>query len=168
MVSNNPKAPRLTMGKSGKMPQKLNATILLLGLLLVITGAGLLAAQNAGEYKVIVHPDNPTDSLDKKTLSRFFLKKITRWDLAGKPTIKPVDLPPASKVRETFTEDVHRRKLRAVKSYWQQKIFSGRGVPPPEVSEQEILAYVSSTPNAIGYVSAKAATSGVKVLEITD
>ncbi len=150
------------------MPKKLAATILTLAALLLVGGAGLLTAQASGDYQVIVHPDNPTDSLDKKTLSRYFLKKTSRWDFGDKPAIKPVDLVPSSKTREAFTVDIHRRKLSAVKSYWQQRIFSGRGVPPPEVAEQDALEFVRSNPEAIAYVSARASTSGVKVLTVTD
>ncbi len=150
------------------MPKKLGIIILFAGILLLVAGAGLLTAQGSAGYQVIVHKENPKTSLSKKEVSHLFLKKVTRWDFEGKPTVKPVDLLPSSKVREEFTQEIHRRKLSAVKSYWQQRIFSGRGVPPPEVSEEEALDYVRGNPEAIAYVSSRASTSGLKVLEITD
>ena len=62
------------------------------------------------------------------------------------------------------------KSVSAVKSYWQQQIFSGRGVPPTERStDSEVLAYVRSNPNAIGYVSSAAALGGsVKVVTVRD
>ena len=46
--------------------------------------------------------------------------------------IRPVDLRPNAATRRLFSERMLRRSVAAVRSYWQQRIFSGRGVPPPE------------------------------------
>ena len=55
----------------------------------------------------------------------------------------------------------------AVKSYWNQQIFSGRDVPPVEKkSDAEVLTFVRSTPGAIGYVSDAAAVDGVRVVTV--
>jgi hypothetical protein len=52
-----------------------------------------------------------------------------------------------------------------VKSYWQQLIFSGRGVPPPELdTEEEVIRYVGRHPGALGYVSSYGEVGGVKVV----
>ena len=52
-------------------------------------------------------------------------------------------------------------RISAVESYWQQQIFAGKEVPPAaKPSDEEVLAYVRSTPGAIGYVSAGASTTG--------
>ena len=62
---------------------------------------------------------------------------------------------------------VLRRSPEAVRNYWQQRIFTGRGVPPPELaSDEAVLAYVREHRGAVGYVSAAAETSSVKVLEL--
>ena len=47
-----------------------------------------------------------------------------------------------------------KRSVAAVRSYWQQRIFSGRDVPPPEVdTENQVIKYVAGDPGALGYVS---------------
>jgi ABC-type phosphate transport system substrate-binding protein len=55
-----------------------------------------------------------------------------------------------------------------VKSYWQQQIFSGRDVPPPEKqTENDVVAFVRSNPGAIGYVSKGVDIGrGVKALSV--
>lgn len=133
---------------------------LLLALLLLGPAAGW-----AADYQVIVNANNPTDILTKEQLGKMFLKKIVKWD-TGIPIV-PVDQVPISPARAVFTKIVHGKPVSAIASYWQQQIFAGRDVPPPsKASDDEVLAFVRSTPGAIGYVSAGAATAGVKVIAI--
>jgi hypothetical protein len=55
----------------------------------------------------------------------------------------------------------------AVRSYWQQRIFSGRDVPPPELdSDEAVVAFVARSPGGIGYVSAATKLSGVRELAL--
>ena len=59
------------------------------------------------------------------------------------------------------------RSLEAVRTYWQQMIFSGRELPPPELrSDEEVVGYVLRRPGAIGDVSAGADLHGAKVLTL--
>jgi hypothetical protein len=54
-----------------------------------------------------------------------------------------------------------------VKAYWQQRIFSGRDVPPPEfATDQEVVAYVLAHEGAVGYVSPGAELRGLQVVAI--
>jgi len=116
-------------------------------------------------YVVIVHPSNPTTSADRKFLEDAFLKKTTRWDHGE--VIRPVDQVPDSPVRRKFSEEVLRRSVAAVRSYWQQLIFSGRDVPPPELaSDEDVVKYVLKYPGAVGYVSGSADTNGAKIVSV--
>jgi ABC-type phosphate transport system substrate-binding protein len=95
------------------------------------------------------------------------LKKRVRWDDGA--AIHPVDLPSQSSVREKFSHAVLKRSVAAVRSYWQQRIFSGRGVPPPEVaSDEAVVRYVATHPGGIGYVSSQVELMGVRVIELRD
>ena len=118
-------------------------------------------------YWVIVHPDNPSDTLRREEVSRLFLKKMTRW--ADGRTAAPVDLVESSPARDAFTRDVHRRPVSAIKKYWQQMVFSGESAPPPEVAtEEDVLAMVRADPAAIGYVSDEVVLRGVKIVDIAE
>jgi ABC-type phosphate transport system substrate-binding protein len=134
----------------------------LLGVGLLAAG-GRAAAPRAPEFVVIVNAANPASSAERKFLSDAFLKKTTRW--RGGETIRPVDQSADSGVRRRFSEDVLERSVTAVRSYWQQVIFSGRDVPPPELSgDGSVLEYVKNHAGAVGYVSGSAGTDGAKVL----
>ena len=123
------------------------------------------AAQGKAPYVVIVHPDNPAKSVSKKRVSRMLLKEISKWD--NDVSAQPIDLDSKSPVRDEFSRDVHGRSVASIKNYWQRQIFSGDGVPPPEVPDDDaVIAFVSTHPGAIGYVSADARLEGVKVLDL--
>ena len=124
-----------------------------------------VAASAADSYKVVVNSANPVTSLGRKEVSALFLRRTVRW-ADGTPAL-PVD-GPDSPVRDGFSKDVHGKKTAAVRSYWLQVIFSGRGVPPPEkASDKEVIAYVEAHRGSIGYVSAATATDDVKALKVT-
>ena len=125
-------------------------------------------AGSPAPYKVVVNEKNPVTTLTRAQLSALFLKKTTTWD-DGKPVL-PLDLPDDAPARKAFSEDVLKKSISAVKSFWQQRIFSGRGVPPAErESEDEVLATLRSKDNAIGYVSGGTEVgASLKVVTITD
>jgi hypothetical protein len=116
-------------------------------------------------YQVIVHPNHASDTVDRLFLQDAFLKKVTLWP--GGKVIRPADLLTNSPVRRQFTADVLKRSVEAVKSYWQQRIFSGRDVPPPELdTDDDVVKYVLKQEGAVGYVSGNANLNGARVLTV--
>jgi hypothetical protein len=78
-----------------------------------------------------------------------------------------VDLADDSKVRDAFSLDIHGRPASKIVSYWQRQIFSGREIPPPRLAnDADVVAYVASHRGAIGYVSARAPTPGVRKVDV--
>jgi ABC-type phosphate transport system substrate-binding protein len=136
-------------------------------LALVLAGLCQTApAQDGSSFVVIVHPDNPADSVSKKKVSRLLLKELSKWD--GGLLVQPVDLDSNSPVRQEFSREVHGRSVSSIKNYWQRQIFSGKSVPPPEVpSDSAVIAHVSSHPGGIGYVSASTRLDGVKRITLS-
>ena len=122
---------------------------------LLILTIGMLSSPLAGgaqEFTVIVNAANPVASLPRNDVAKLFLKKTVAWQ-SGQAAA-PVELPAAAKAREAFARAVLNKSIAQVKSYWQQQIFSGRDVPPPEKqTENDVVAFVRSNPGAIGYVS---------------
>ncbi len=128
-------------------------------------GAGARADSGQPAYSIIVNPNNPETTADREFLADAFLKKITTWPTGA--AIHPVDLPSSSPVRRQFCEEVLHRSVEEVKSYWQQRIFAGREVPPPELdTDDEVVTYVLKHDGAIGYVSRDAKLNGAKVLGV--
>jgi ABC-type phosphate transport system substrate-binding protein len=140
--------------------------LLLLGSCIVsvwLPGAAL--ADSAAAYQIICHPSNAQTSATRRFLSDAFLKKTTRWQ-SGE-VIHPVDQVADSAVRRKFTEEILDRSVAAVRSYWQQVIFSGRDVPPPELAnDSEVVSYVLEHDGAVGYISRSANPGGTKVLTV--
>jgi ABC-type phosphate transport system substrate-binding protein len=122
-------------------------------------------AAPAGGYKIIVHPDNPVTTVDHDFLRDAYLKKATEWNRGE--TIRPVDLAPKFPVRDEFTQGVLRKTPSQLKNYWNQQIFSGKGVPPPEAdSPRAVIAYVLANPGAVGYIPASIDPGGAKVIAV--
>jgi ABC-type phosphate transport system substrate-binding protein len=119
-------------------------------------------------FLVVVNEQNAVAALPRTVVSRFFLKKVSRWDSGA--VALPVDLPPDSPVRDAFSRRVLSKSVSSIKAYWQQQIFSGRDVPPPEKADDAaVLEFVMSNPAAIAYVSsATVLPRGVRALNITD
>jgi hypothetical protein len=140
--------------------------LLLAGLALSATAlAGQSAAAPATRFKVIVHPSNQVKSLSRAQLAAMFLKKTDSWETGA--LVIPVDQPERAAVRQTFSREVLGKPPAAVKSYWNQLVFSGRNVPPAErMSDADVVNFVKSTPSAVGYVSATTKTKGVRVIMV--
>ena len=136
------------------------ASVVLLG---SFGGAAALAGET--EFRVIVDPESSTTTATRELLTEAFLKKNTRWP--DGETIRPVDQRSDSAVRRAFSEGILRRSVSAVRSYWQQRIFSGRDVPPPELdSDDAVVRYVTEHRGAVGYVSASTRTGETKVVTV--
>ena len=116
-------------------------------------------------FRVIVNPANPMAKVDKQFVADAFLKKRTRW--GDDRAIQPVDLGQKTSARGAFSHDILGRDVVSVRRYWAQRVFSGRGVPPPELAnDSEVIKFVATHSGAIGYVAAGAALADVKVVEV--
>ena len=134
-----------------------------------IVASGLVAPTRAAApaaFRVIVSPANPMTSLERRFVAEAFLKKTTRWPDGN--LIRPVDQGGESPVRERFSDDILGRSTAAVKSYWQQSLFAGRDLPPPELDgDDEVIHYVLKYAGAVGYVSSGAANiERVKIVTV--
>ena len=125
-------------------------------------------AVRADAFLLVVNEQNVTATMPRALVSRYFLKKVSRWDSGA--VALPVDLPADSPVRDAFSRRVLSKSVSSIKAYWQQQIFSGRGVPPTErPSDEEVLSFVRGNPAAIGYVSSAAPVGpGVRVVQVVD
>jgi ABC-type phosphate transport system substrate-binding protein len=122
------------------------------------------------DFKVVINESNTTTSIARANLSDCFMNQAATFTwISGQPLV-PIDQAANSETRQAFSLDIHGRDVNAVKSYWQRQIFTGKAVPPQErASDEEVLAFVRSTPGAVGYVSASTELGpGVKELEVVE
>lgn len=143
------------------------AALALAAALLALGAVPRTAAAQAGEgYVLIVNRSNPAAALGRAQVAKLFLKQVTRWP-TGAPA-EVVDLPERSPVRAEFTQAVLGKRMPAMNAYWQQLIFAGREIPPPQRrTSGEVAAFVAAAPGRVGYVAAGTALpAGVKVLKV--
>lgn len=116
-------------------------------------------------FQLIVNAANPQSRVQREFVAHAFLRKVARWPHGA--TIQPVDQQSQSSVRRSFSSSMLQRTVPAVRSYWQQLIFTGRGLPPPELaSDQDVVRYVARNPGALGYVSGGTDLGAVKVVSV--
>jgi ABC-type phosphate transport system substrate-binding protein len=143
---------------------KAGAAVLLgfVGLVLV----PVLGAQTPLDYKVVVNSANAVSALPRDSVSRIFLKKTTTWPNDQK--VVPVDQATNAPSRRAFSKAILARDPSEIAAYWNQMIFSGRGLPPvTKASDREVLDFVHDNPSAIGYVAGDTKVGdGVKVLTV--
>ena len=145
--------------------------MLLLRHILVATVVGMLLVSSSTAlareiaFKVIVNPKNPIVSLRSDFLRNAFLKKEAVW--SNGETIRPIDVGAELPVRDQFARTALNKTPAQLRIYWNQQIFSGKGVPPPEVeSIAEVIAYVLANPGAISYLPIHTDARGAKVIEV--
>lgn len=128
-------------------------------------GGQAARADSTLEFRIVIHPENPVSSVSRDFVTDVFLKRTTRWH-DGEPA-HPVDQRADAPVRRSFSDVVLRRSVSAIKRYWQQRIFSGRDLPPPELDDDEaVVGYVLRHRGAIGYVTASAKLGRTKAVPI--
>ena len=114
------------------------------------------------EVAIIVHPSN-NNSLDENSIKRIFLGKNKKFDNGNK--IIPMNQNQGANARTEFGKKVLSKSDSQLKAYWSKLIFTGKGTPPDEKSnDAEILKFIANTPDAIGYIDASAVDDSVKVV----
>lgn len=139
--------------------------IAILVLLAVAVAPAVPSRASTASFQVIVHPDNPVDSISRDFARRAYLKKVKTW--SGGAKVKPIDLPKGASARDRFTRDILKKTPAQLRSFWNQQVFSGKGVPPPEAdSTAAAIAYVTSHAGAIAYIPADADPGDAKVVTL--
>lgn len=95
---------------------------------------------------------NPTSALS--SLSRSEIRQVFMGGTLSRK-YEPVGLSVGDKTRIQFNTKVIGLTESRIQSYWAQLLFSGRSKAPKEFDEvNEILNYVATVDNAVGYVPA--------------
>jgi ABC-type phosphate transport system substrate-binding protein len=130
---------------------------------LLLAGVSRLDAQGV---KVVANGSTDVGDVSVPAVAKIFLKQEKKF--ASGSAAVPVDQQKSAAPRAAFAKEVLGKSVGALEQYWQQQIFSGKDTPPDaKNSDDEVLAFIKSTPGAIGYVSAAASIpSGVKVITL--
>ena len=133
---------------------------LLLGLLYVTGNTRAMEP-----YEIVAHPGVSEKTLSKSSLRAIFGMRLHTWP-DGSP-VRVFVLPDEAPLHIAFSKEklnVFPYQLRAA---WDRLVFSGTGQAPETVnSPEEMLARVSNTPGAIGYLTRSRMDGSVNVLQI--
>jgi ABC-type phosphate transport system substrate-binding protein len=131
---------------------------IIIGLFLVFGSAGASA-----EVVAVVAARSPVSTLSKNQVADIFMGKMIRYPNGSE--VVPVDQVESSAAREEFYLKFSGMSPAQIKMYWSKIIFTGRGQPPPEVSNGvEVKKFIAKHPDAIGYIEQKLVDDSVKVV----
>jgi ABC-type phosphate transport system substrate-binding protein len=121
----------------------------------VLILAALAAAQvNAEEIVVIVNP--AAAPINREQLADLYLAKSS--------ALTPIDQTAGSAIYVEFYKKATGRDTAQVKAIWSRILFTGRGVPPKQLSDSAaVKKAVASNPKAVGYIERSAVDASVKV-----
>lgn len=123
----------------------------------------LLSVSSTAEVKIIAHSSVKDTSLSKEVAADIFLGKLENLPSGTKAIA--IDQEIGEDVRDEFYQKIANKNAAQLKAYWSRLIFTGQGLPPKQVlDDDEVLELVSDNPNLIGYVSGDTDTMGTKVL----
>lgn len=136
---------------------RLFAGMLMVAFLLAVPS---VSAAEELELAVIVHPSRAS-KLTTETLKRIYLKRQRFWDDGH--AIVPINQEVGTPARETFTRIVFGDEAPRLPAHWNEQYFHGVLPPITLGSEEAVVRYVASRPDAIGYVDARRVDSSVAV-----
>lgn len=120
-------------------------------IIVLAAGLGGYADEPVGSFKVIVNPRVVGRKIPRDVVAQIYLGRVTRWG-DGNPIVA-VDLSATSSVRRAFSGAVLSMPVEGVKNYWMRTPLTARRPPMIKASDEEVIAFVTTEPGAIGYVS---------------
>lgn len=118
---------------------------------------------NAGTINIIVHADNAIQEIDRATVKRIYLGRLTSFSKGNKAV--PLDGLFNTSVYDAFYQKIIGKSSAQLDSYWSRRLFAGKGQPPSQIKDKnEIIEFVSNNINSIAYVSGSVKSNKVKVI----
>lgn len=118
------------------------------------------------EVVVIVHPDNPVQTMTPRQVSDLYLGRSRFIGTHQKGSSLPAIIyehPADSPLREVFFRSLNGMTLSQLNAYWARLRFSGEILPPVALGDSRaVVDAVRRNRSAIGYVDASA-ISGASV-----
>ena len=130
----------------------------------VIALAALMTSVSSrAEVVVVVSSKSAITALSKSQVADIFLGKVSSFP-DGILAV-PIDQADGSVERNEFYARVADRSPAQITAYWSKIVFTGRGEPPREVSNDiEMKNRIAANPSAIGYINAELVDGSVRVL----
>ncbi|MGE0087657.1 MAG: substrate-binding domain-containing protein [Desulfococcaceae bacterium] len=138
-----------------------------LAVLLVMTA--VFSSLSYAEILIISNTDVPETNLSSQEIQEIFLGKRVQWSDNSRIRFVTVG---DNEVHSMFLKQYVRLSEADWKIYWKRMVFTGRGLPPETIAtEAELIAFVSKTKGALGYVSSeglpkKAEKDSIRIISV--
>src|ERR1700733_13362267 len=140
------------------MPLISRIGLLAIGLALIFNNPAVKA-----DVVAVVSAKSPVTTLSMSQVADIFCGRGSRFPNGVQAF--PIDQAEGSAVRDEFYSKVVGKTAAQIKAYWSKIIFTGRGQPPPSVSNSiEMKKRISDNPAAIGYIDRSLVDNSVRVV----
>jgi ABC-type phosphate transport system substrate-binding protein len=134
-----------------------------IGLVVIALALSLSSAVVKADVVAVVSAKSPITTLTMSQVADIFFGKTSRFPNGVQAF--PVDQAEGAAVRDEFYSKVVGKTAAQIKAYWSKIIFTGRGQPPPTVSNNiEMKKRISDNPAAIGYIDRSMVDDSVRVV----
>jgi ABC-type phosphate transport system substrate-binding protein len=134
-----------------------------IGLVAIALALSMSSAVVKADVVAVVSAKSPITTLTMSQVADIFFGKTSRFPNGVQAF--PVDQAEGSAVRDEFYGKVAGKTAAQIKAYWSKIIFTGRGQPPPSVSNSiEMKKRISDNPAAIGYIDRSLVDDSVRVV----
>ena len=128
---------------------------------IAIMASLVFANQANADIAVVVHKDNPTQSITAKEGKKIFLGVSTKFNNGTK--IDLVDQKGNKELRSELYSRIAEKTVAQINSRWAGLIFSGEAIPPTLVdNDEDVIEWLEDNPNGIGYINSKYLDNRVK------
>ncbi len=122
-------------------------------------------ATRAGDVVLVANQNVPVATLSRHEVKNIFLSNKKN---VGGVTIK-LSVLKDDDLTKRFLKTYVGKTPSQFSNYYKKLVFTGKGKPPKFLgSEAELIAYVTRTSGAMGYVSDDADSGRVKIIEVKD
>ena len=134
-----------------------------IGWMVIGVALSLASAAAMADVVAVVSAKSSITALSKSQLADIFLGKTNRFPDGTQAA--PIDQAEGSAARDEFYDKIVGKTAAQIKAYWSKIIFTGRGQPPPTVSNPaEMKKRISDNPAAIGYLDRSMVDDSVRVV----
>ncbi len=117
------------------------------------------------DVAVITHLDASIGSIDKGTIKSIYLGKLKSWPDGSVLTV--LDQKSGSPTRKFFIEKITGKKEIKFDAYWSKKVFSGKGIAPKNLgNDNDVKIKISKKNGSIGFIDTLSIDDSIKVLLI--
>ena len=141
----------------------MGAKKLVLILWVVILLFAFMSSTALAEVVVVTHKSVNTENLELKDIKKIFLGKKMYWDDNKKITLFILSKSPT---HQEFLKKYLGKSENQFTNYWKQLLFTGKGMLPNRVTDDEMIAKIKETEGAIGYIAANLATEDVNIIKL--